>query len=481
MSLSRLIKNELIKIFKKKSLYIAFIIVLLAMILMNCMNRFAYNGHNNQSNIESLERNLANFNPDNPSDTSIYVELKTEIDTAKLIKQYGTDSWQATIINSEMSDILTQLNTYQYGIGKNDEKYLETKKEYDAIIQKLDSNDWKYFASSEREKIVSSIAQLENQKANTIDRVELGKIEEQIEDLKVQKQVIDWRLEKEISYAKSDLNKMLMRYPTYVKNVRELEQGTEKEAKAEYNHNLENAKLVEYSIEHGVNVNKSDDLRGSLMNFFSSNSIFIIILIIIVAGTIISEEFNKGTIKLLLVRPYQRWKIVLAKFIACFITLLITIIVLFGIQFAISSILYGLDSLKTPAVIYNFNTGSVETMPIIAYLGLTLLAKLPMLILTMLIAFMLGGVFNNSALGIIISLLGFMSSDMINMMATEYQLSWMKFFITPNWDLTPYLFGGIPQFTYTTFPFSVIMCLVYFVIMLGFTVYVFQKRNIKNI
>ena len=272
-----------------------------------------------------------------------------------------------------------------------------------------------------------------------------------------------------------------MRYPTYVKNVRELEQSTEKEAKAEYNHNLENAKLVEYSIEHGVNVNKSDDLRGSLMNFFSSNSIFIIILIIIVAGTIISEEFNKGTIKLLLVRPYQRWKIVLAKFIACFITLLITIIVLFGIQFAISSILYGLDSLKTPAVIYNFNTGSVETMPIIAYLGITLLAKLPMLILTMLIAFMLGGVFNNSALGIIISLLGFMSSDMINMMATEYQLSWMKFFVTPNWDLTPYLFGGIPQFTYTTFPFSVIMCLVYFVIMLGFTVYVFQKRNIKNI
>lgn len=111
MSLSRLIKNELIKIFKKKSLYIAFIIVLLAMILMNCMNRFAYNGHNNQSNIESLERNLANFNPDNPSDTSIYVELKTEIDTAKLIKQYGTDSWQATIINSEMSDILTQTLT----------------------------------------------------------------------------------------------------------------------------------------------------------------------------------------------------------------------------------------------------------------------------------------------------------------------------------------------------------------------------------
>lgn len=479
----RLIQNELVKIFKKKSLYIAFLLIVIAIIFTSCMNRFS--SHTNsygQGYISNLEEMLSNLSPDNPSDTSTYIELKSELDQMKLIEKYGQDSWQATILSQEMRDLLMQLNMLQYGAGKDETKYQETKKQYDALIQKLEQDDWHYFATEQRKEIISQLEETKKQKETTIDKAQQRELEEKIAGLEVEKQVVDWRLQKNISYAKGEFNNMLLNYPRYQEDVRKyVNQQDDHQAKVNYQESLEGAKLIEYSIENEVNVRKTDDTRGVLLNFIEQNSIYILILVIMIAGAIISDEFNKGTVKLLLVRPYQRWKIVLAKFTACLITMFICIIALFVVQFITTSILFGLESLKTPAVVYNFTTGKIQTLPILGYLAFTLLAKLPMLILVMLIAFMLGGVFNNSALAIVIAFLGFMSSDMINMMATEYGLEWMKFFITPNWDLTSYLFGGIPQFQYTSFGFSNLMNLLYLVGMLGFTIYIFQKRNIKNI
>ena len=53
---------------------------------------------------------------------------------------------------------------------------------------------------------------------------------------------------------------------------------------------------------------------------------FILIFSVIVAGTIVSNEFQKGTIKLLLTRPYSRNKILLSKYIVSIISILIFII-----------------------------------------------------------------------------------------------------------------------------------------------------------
>ena len=70
---------------------------------------------------------------------------------------------------------------------------------------------------------------------------------------------------------------------------------------------------------------------------------------------------------------------------------------------------------------------------------------------------------------------------MINMLAVQYELNWLKFFVTPNWDLTQYLFGKLPMFENSTLLFSIVVCLIYMVIMLIPTFIVFKKKNIKNI
>ncbi len=75
-----------------------------------------------------------------------------------------------------------------------------------------------------------------------------------------------------------------------------------------------------------IKILKQNNIRGILKIYFSEYGLFIIVMIVMIAGTIVSEEFNKGTIKLLLVRPYSRNKILLSKFITVLIMIIFSIL-----------------------------------------------------------------------------------------------------------------------------------------------------------
>ena len=120
-------------------------------------------------------------------------------------------------------------------------------------------------------------------------------------------------------------------------------------------------------------------------------------------------------------------------------------------------------------------------MNILAYVGLIGICKLPIYILLTTLAFACGTIFTNSALAIAVPFLGYMVSAFINQLALAYNVKQIIYFVTPNWDFTYYLFGGTPLFKELTVPFSLIVCLVYFLIMVVVSCIVFKKRDIKNI
>ena len=124
------------------------------------------------------------------------------------------------------------------------------------------------------------------------------------------------------------------------------------EEEKEFYEAKENAEKSKYIIEQGKDIKNTSDSRGFLLNVFSRYELFIIITIVLIAGAIVSEEFNKGTIKLLLVRPFSRAKILLAKFITVVITVLFIMVVTVILQFIVGGIFFGFDSLSIPAVIY---------------------------------------------------------------------------------------------------------------------------------
>ena len=150
-------------------------------------------------------------------------------------------------------------------------------------------------------------------------------------------------------------------------------------------------------------------------------------------------------------------------------------------QVLIGGILFGFDSLSLPVIEYNFNTNFIQSMNIFAYLGIQTLAQLPMIILLATLAFVISTIFSNSALAIIISLLGYMANSVINQLAIMYNLGFMKYFVTMNWDLSQYLFGGLPYMEGMTFIGSILINIVYFLILIIPTILIFKKRNIKNI
>ena len=487
--MSNLIKNELTKIFKKKTIYITMLLIFLMIVFINCMNKYSnsstYSAYMySESYIESLKDELSNLNPEKPSDVTLYINLKSKLDLSNLMEKYKYSDWKLSIINDRISPYITEINTYTYGADKSEEQARKATKEMENIIAKLDENDWKYFANEDLQNANSMIEELNKQKAQTQDTEIIKGLNNEIENAKVEKEIAEYRLKKNIPYGVDYLNIALTRYQTSSETLISYDLENKEldfEEQKEYNNALTTKEESRYIIETGTNINKSDSLKGSLQYFYSKYGVFIIVVIIMIAGTIVSEEFNKGTIKLLLVKPYTRNQILLSKFLTVLIISEFVIVSTILMQILVGGILFGFGSIFEPVVVYNLSANAIQEINIFAYLGIQTLTQLPIIILLATLAFAISTIFSNSALAITISLLGYMGASIINQLAIAYKLTFMKYFVTMNWDLSQYLFGGLPYMEGMNLITSIIICVVYLLIMLIPTFIIFKKRNIKNI
>ena len=489
MSLSSLVKNELIKIFKKKTIYITMVVIFLLLIFMNCMFKYANSGSEydyylyNENYINSLRGELETLNPEKSSDVTVYIDLLSEIQLSEMMEQHKDAEWKLAIINERIAPYITERNTYQYGAEKNEAQVQEINQEIDALLAKIDENDWKYFAREDLAKAEQQIEELNAQKEQTEDKAVLENIETELNNAQMEKEIAEIRLNKDIPYGTNYLNRAistLQTANTNLANFKNIEELTY-EQKLEYNSYLEDQAESRYILETGRDIHNTNTLKGILENFYSQFGIFLIVVVVMIAGTIVSEEFNKGTIKLLLVKPYTRNKILMAKAITTLIMIIFIIVVTLVMQILIGGIIFGFGSLSEPVVAYNFNTNTMEEMNIFANLGVQTLTQLPMIILLATLAFAISTLFTNSTLAITISLLGFMSASIINQLAIGYDLQFMKYFVTMNWDLSIYANGALPYMEGMSMTMSIIICVVYFLIMMIPTFIVFKKRNIKNI
>lgn len=266
------------------------------------------------------------------------------------------------------------------------------------------------------------------------------------------------------------------------------------ESQRENQADIETVAICEYAIKNGVDSNiteggesqlkysLSTDAKSLLLKVFDSYGFFIILASVIVAGTIVSEEFNKGTIKLLLVRPYKRTKILLAKFLTCIIVLILSYILIALIQTIAGGIVFGFDDYLEKTVIYNFNTSKLEKISIISYLIISGLAILPQYLLLMTLSFVVSILITNSPVAIALPFVGTIGAEIINALVVNYSKArFLLCFVTPNWDLSMYMFGKLPILPGMTLGFSIGVCVIYFAIMVAIGMLVFKRRDIKNV
>lgn len=471
--MNNLIKNEITKIVKKKSFYIILVVVLAYIILSNVMNKYVYTSMNSyeyysEEYINVLKEEIKNLELENQQDTDIYIGDKTEIDTYELLKQYDKESWQYKLISERARNYLSEINTYTYKT-KNEEALNKAKDEYKKFVERLKANDWRSFTKDELDSLKLSQEGLDEKMKDKTTEIQI--------------ETLEMRLKYDIPYGDDFKNNALSNYQQNKITISDLDDENNKnyEEKQAYQKAKEEVEKNKFVIEQGKDIYNTSDSRGFLLNVFSKYELFIIITIVLIAGAIVSDEFNKGTIKLLLVRPFSRAKILLAKFITVILTVLFIMVVTVILQFVVGGIFFGFDSLSIPDIIYNHNTGKLMEVGILKSICFTGLGKLPIYILLGTLAFALSTIFNNTPVAITITLMGYMASSIINQFAYYYDIKWLKFFVTPNWDFTQFFYGKLPFIEGLNIPFSITVCVVYFAIMMVVSFMVFKKRNIKNV
>ena len=83
---------------------------------------------------------------------------------------------------------------------------------------------------------------------------------------------------------------------------------------------------------HRINTNNPPVEEKSYRSFLAKSTdlvMLIVLFIIIIAGAIVASEFSNGSIKLSMISPYKRWKVLLSKYLVIFSTAVGMLIILY--------------------------------------------------------------------------------------------------------------------------------------------------------
>jgi ABC-2 type transport system permease protein len=209
-----------------------------------------------------------------------------------------------------------------------------------------------------------------------------------------------------------------------------------------------------------------DGIQFSFWEYMRISSNLLIVLqvfCLIIAGDIVSSEFSSGTIKLLLIRPVNRVKILFSKYLTVIViaTLLATAHFLFS---SILGILWFYDSFFE----FGVNVFIVAGAYVLRFLELIVICS---------IAFTLSVLTRSSSFAIGTTIFLTFSSGTFLIVMNERGMEWGRYLLFANTDLQQYFFGT-PPFEGMTFLFSVGVIIVYLIGFGGLAGWFFGRRDV---
>lgn len=227
-----------------------------------------------------------------------------------------------------------------------------------------------------------------------------------------------------------------------------------------------------YRIEHNMSPSENYSVWSFMSDMIGLIDIVALFTIIIAAG-MVANEFSWGTIKLLLIRPICRVKILMSKYVAVLLFSLLMLALLFVFSFISGAAFFGMGD---PSPYLAYVDGEIVEKSHIVNLIVTFLLSSVGLVMFTTMAFMISAAFRNSSLAIGISIfLLLMGNTITTLLAAKFD--WAKYLLFANTNLLQY-FESVPMIEGMTLTFSVIMLLIYFVIFHVISFLVFVKRDI---
>lgn len=460
----KLVKNELYKIFHKKSTYITLIIGLLFLVLVNYIYQL-----DTDSILEDYGYSTyTDMDSEMEDDEYTQAYRKSYLETEKLAKNYE-ESWQKNALYDEYAPVL---NDYYVSLYQEDENAFILQEQAANVLKEIEAGNWQYFMNRDIENLEAEL------KALTVTNKE----EQKNQDcLTKQIELYKYALANNINqYSDDYLAEALNNAIDGYQQVVEYKYENDIKEKEEYEPLVKEYYENEYILYNKVDTNNTHTLRNVFINLLDEMEIIVLVFIIMIAGTLISEEFNKGTIKNLLTVPYTRGQIITAKFLTCLLMIPFIMLFILLAELVIGGLFFGYSSLSVPVVNYIVKSSSYSVLNVLVFYLISFLAKMPMYVLLATLAFTLSTLILNTAFAITITFLGYIGSEIINALALTFKLKFINYFVTPNWNLTPLLFGGKSAFG-LSLTHSLIVCFVYFIIMIVAFAICFKKRNVKNI
>ncbi|GGP16976.1 ABC transporter permease [Oceanobacillus neutriphilus] len=211
----------------------------------------------------------------------------------------------------------------------------------------------------------------------------------------------------------------------------------------------------------------------SILLRFSGLIEMVIIFAIVIAADVVSREYTSGTIKLLLIRPHSRSKILFSKYISVSLFALGMLALLVITGYCVNAIFYGFGNLSTTDLFLN-SEGKVTEMNVflqtVKMYGLSFLPILSYVTLS----FTISTILRNSALAVGISLFIMIVGNSI-IEATSY-LPGLKYLPFANSDISLYIFH-LPARPEMTLGFSLSVLVMYILVLAGLSWQVFKKRD----
>lgn len=467
-----LIRNELCKILHKKGIYIYTILIIMMLVLMTVVSKNVGPEDDSVFLIEQadmLEDNLKNYDLDDEHELDMYIGDRVIIDVYRLSSEYDINSQERYYIDEIIEPLI--YSKYQFEYAENNiDSAKEMQASIDEAIKRLDNFDWK-------KDIKDRIVQIEAE----LDTLDKSKDSVLIETLNIELWCLNYRLDNNVPYSYGHTSMMIDEYEDYAVQylsvVKDESLIVDKEVLREKREVEKNYYELQYKLEHKI-VGDNQEMIDFIVSSMAYVDDLIIVAIIIVAGSIVSSEFNKGTIKQLLIKPHSRTKILLSKIIASLIVIFLFCIVYNGAVIIANCYEYSdFTSIFGNNVVYDFSIGKVREVSVLSQCLYGFVSVLPAyLIIFFFVIFM--GVLTTSTISTVSSTFGvYLFYDLLSLWLKPKVLAYLPFYC---WDLSPYMYGGLNSNIHSSFGLALLVDIVTILVLMLLAFIIFKKKEIKN-
>lgn len=228
----------------------------------------------------------------------------------------------------------------------------------------------------------------------------------------------------------------------------------------------------DYQLEHDIRPEAGtmwDGINGS-----AELVVLITLFTVIIAGDSLAGEFTTGTIKLLLIRPVNRLKILISKYLSMLKFGILLLLILFIVSILINGLLYKFGQMNLPLVSIN-NEGQIVERNMVTNLWKTYMLNGVSTIIFVTMAFMISSAFRSSTMAIGFSIFALFAGSLVSELLQRYE--WSKYLLFANIDLSQHL-SGRPYQEGMTLTFSIIVLSTYFLIFNLVSWLVFTRRDV---